>query len=86
MRCVGIESPSSSINMERHELEAASNVLKDRILRSELCKQPAGTEKADDLIVEGVMRCAENESQNVLVAAEQAATDTSEVAGRTRPG
>ena len=78
--------PSSTIGMERHELEAARNVLKDRLLRSEMCKRPAGTDKADNLIVEEVMRCVEIESQNVLVAAEQAATDTFELAGRTRPG
>ena len=77
--------PSSTIGMERQELEAASDILKDRLLRSDLCKQPASTDKADDRIVEEVMRCVRMESQNVPATSDHAATDRYEQAGPPNP-
>ena len=71
--------------MERQELEAASDILKDRLLRSDLCRQPASTDKADDIIVEKVMRCVETESQHVPAISEHAATDRYEQAGPPNP-
>ena len=81
--------PSSSTGLEpsqldfatKDELECASKVLKNRLLRSELFKQPAGTEEADNIIVEEVMHCVMVESQNVHVIREQAADYTSEPEG-----
>ena len=73
--------PSQLDFATKDELESASKVLKNRLLRSELFKQPAGTEEADNIIVEEVMHCVMVESQNVHVTREQAATDSSEPEG-----
>ena len=76
---------SSTIGLERDELEAEHKHVTDRLLRSELCRQPAGTDRADNRIVEHVMRVVEIESANVPGAAEQAATNISELACRPTP-
>ena len=75
--------PAWTDGLERHELEAASDKLKDRLLRSE--SQPAGTERANEIIVKKVMRCVVTESQHVPTTSEQAAIDTYESAGPPDP-
>ena len=56
---------SSIAEMGHEELQTASQILKDRILRSDLCKQPVSTNKADALLVDRKRRIDEIDSQYV---------------------
>ena len=47
-----LEGVDEGIARQKAALEADSAALKDHILRSTLVKQPEGTNKADDIIVE----------------------------------
>ena len=50
-------------------LKRVSANLKDRILRSELCRQPAGNDQADEIIVDSVMTLADKEAAKAAMKA-----------------
>ena len=64
-----LEWVDQSIARQKAALEADSAVLKDQILRSALIKQPEGTNKADDIIVDEVMTAAEIEANKAALIA-----------------
>ena len=76
----------STTGLERDELEDEYRHVTDRLLRSELCRQPAGTDRADSIIIEDVMRVVDIEAANVgEPEAEPAASNISELAYRPTP-
>ena len=58
--------------MGHEELQTASQILKDRILRYGLCKQPVSTNKADALLVGRKRRIDEIDSQYVGLTSKSA--------------
>ena len=52
------------------DLETYSSAnLKDQLLRSQLFKQPEGSDRADDIIVDEIMTAADAESKKAVLSA-----------------